>query len=197
VSVELYRELSWFPKPPEDFSFLCKELSADSGDLGERIRFLAIHALDERQLARLGRAIIQAQQNGRSLAPLVPFRLGLIGNGTLDLIVPVLIATAARLLGWGIKHRKRDRILPALAFWASLLAILHSQLDFSLQIPGFAVILALTGMGAASFSGTGPLALAAGLLLPRSLSRIPAFVAAAFGLLMVLLILYNLQYLGS
>jgi FkbH-like protein len=37
-----------------------------------------------------------AQQNGQSLAPLIPFRLGLIGNGTLDLIVPVLVATAAR-----------------------------------------------------------------------------------------------------
>ncbi|WP_246791340.1 HAD-IIIC family phosphatase [Bradyrhizobium commune] len=30
------------------------------------------------------------------MAPLAPFRLGLIGNGTLDLIIPVLVATAAR-----------------------------------------------------------------------------------------------------
>ncbi|WFU39399.1 HAD-IIIC family phosphatase [Bradyrhizobium sp. CB82] len=57
---------------------------------------MATHALDEHQLARLGRVISSAQQNGRTLAPLVPFRLGLIGNGTLDLIVPVLVATAAR-----------------------------------------------------------------------------------------------------
>jgi FkbH-like protein len=44
----------------------------------------------------LGRAIQSAQHSGQSLAPLIPFRLGLIGNGTLDLIVPVLVATAAR-----------------------------------------------------------------------------------------------------
>ncbi len=87
MSAELYRELAWLPKPPADFSTQCKELATGSGDaLGRKIRALATHALDERQLSRLG----------ASLAPLVPFRLGLIGNGTLDLIVPVLVATAAR-----------------------------------------------------------------------------------------------------
>ena len=96
MSVELYRELAWLPKPPVDFSIRCKELAKDSGDLGKRIRLLATHALDEGQLSRLGRAIRSAQRSGVSLAPLVPFRLGLIGNGTLDLIVPVLVATAAR-----------------------------------------------------------------------------------------------------
>jgi FkbH-like protein len=102
VSVELYRELAWLPKPPVDFSIRCKELAKDSGDLGnsgnlgKRIRLLATHALDEGQLSRLGRVIRSAQHGGVSLAPLVPFRLGLIGNGTLDLIVPVLVATAAR-----------------------------------------------------------------------------------------------------
>jgi FkbH-like protein len=44
----------------------------------------------------LGRAIKAAQSSDRTLAPLIPFRLGLIGNGTLELITPVLIATAAR-----------------------------------------------------------------------------------------------------
>ncbi|MGY8679173.1 HAD-IIIC family phosphatase [Bradyrhizobium sp. UFLA05-153] len=44
----------------------------------------------------MGKLIQSARAEGRSLAPLAPFRLGLIGNGTLDLIVPVLIGTAAR-----------------------------------------------------------------------------------------------------
>jgi FkbH-like protein len=96
VSVELYRELAWLAKPPADFALRCKELANNPDDLGKQIRLLATHALDERQLARLGRVIKSAQQRGQSLAPLVPFRLGLIGNGTLDLIVPVLVATAAR-----------------------------------------------------------------------------------------------------
>jgi hypothetical protein len=45
----------------------------------------------------------------------------------------------------------------------------------------------------ASFSGTGLMILAAGLLLPRSVSRIPTFVALSAGLLLVLLALYSLD----
>jgi hypothetical protein len=96
MSAELYRELSWLPRPPEDFSSRCKDLLTTGAELGAQIRFLATHALDERQLSRLGRAIVAAREQVRSLQPLAPFRLGLIGNGTLDLMVPVLIATAAR-----------------------------------------------------------------------------------------------------
>ncbi|WP_284274148.1 HAD-IIIC family phosphatase [Bradyrhizobium iriomotense] len=96
MSVEQYRELSWLPRPPEDFSSHCKGLATSDLDLGKRIRFLATHALNEQQLSRLGRTIISARKQGHSLQPLAPFRLGLIGNGTLDLIVPVLTATAAR-----------------------------------------------------------------------------------------------------
>ena len=96
MSVELYRKLAWLPKPPADFSSRCKDLAGNSGPLGKNIRFLATHALDELQLSRLGRAIKTARHADQSLAPLVPFRLGLIGNGTIELIAPVLVATAAR-----------------------------------------------------------------------------------------------------
>jgi FkbH-like protein len=96
VSVELYRELSWLPKPPADFSTRCKELALNCSDPGKQIRALATHALDERQLSRLGRVLKSVQLGGQSLDPLIPFRLGIIGNGTLELIVPVLVATAAR-----------------------------------------------------------------------------------------------------
>lgn len=95
MSVDLYRNLSWLPKAPDDFVSRCKTLTRDGAELGQQIRFLATHALDESQLSRLGK-LIETVRSGRSLAPLAPFRLGLIGNGTLDLIVPVLIATAAR-----------------------------------------------------------------------------------------------------
>lgn len=96
MSVDLYRNLAWLPKAPDDFVSRCKALARDEAELGRQIRFLATHALDESQLSRLGRLIQAARTEGRSLAPLAPFRLGLIGNGTLDLIVPVLIGTAAR-----------------------------------------------------------------------------------------------------
>jgi FkbH-like protein len=96
VSLDLYRELLWLPKPPADFTSRCKELAAGGADLGKQLRLLATHALDERRLSRLGQIIQDALHRNRSLTPLVPFRLGLIGNGTLDLIAPVLVGTAAR-----------------------------------------------------------------------------------------------------
>jgi len=48
----------------------------------------------------------------------------------------------------GCWRRRTDRYLPAVAFAASMVAILHSVVDFSLQIPaiGF-VVSALLGLG--------------------------------------------------
>jgi len=88
----LYTGLAWLPAEPKNFAALCKSLAA-ADEPGPLARSLANHALDETQAARLGRAILRCD---RPLAPLIPFRLGLIGNGTLDLLVPVLVASAAR-----------------------------------------------------------------------------------------------------
>ena len=96
MSWELYRNLAWLPVPPADFSSRCKKLPERVTGFGIEIRALATHALDGHQLARLGRAIEVVRAKGGSFAPLTPFRLGVLGNGTLDLIVPVLVATAAR-----------------------------------------------------------------------------------------------------
>ena len=96
MSIDLYRSLSWLPAAPCSFAGDCKELARSRSEAGRRARALASHALDENQLGRLGRAIGAARANGCSFSPLVPFRLGLLGNGTLDLILPVLVATAAR-----------------------------------------------------------------------------------------------------
>jgi O-antigen ligase len=54
----------------------------------------------------------------------------------------------------GIRKRRRDTIIPLAAFSVSLIANLHSWIDFSLQIPGYAIIVfALVGVGLAqSFS---------------------------------------------
>lgn len=55
----------------------------------------------------------------------------------------------------GIRVRRRDVIVPLAAFFVSLIANLHSWIDFSLQIPGYAIVVfALVGTGLAqSFSG--------------------------------------------
>ena len=101
MSLDLYRTLSWLPPPPSDFAARCRLVSAntgalDPGELGREIKALANHALNETQLARLGRAIEAVRSKGLPMAPMLEFRLGILGNGTLDLIIPSLVASAAR-----------------------------------------------------------------------------------------------------
>ena len=92
---DLYTSLAWLPAPPRDFAAQVKSLDAATTP-GALCRTLAGHALDDNQLGRLGRAIMRAQQQHCVLSPLQPFRLGILGNGTLDLLVPLLVASAAR-----------------------------------------------------------------------------------------------------
>jgi FkbH-like protein len=91
----LYTGLAWLPRPPADFAAACKSLRSSAAP-GAAARALAMHSLDQNQLARLGRAITRLTAEGESFSPLERFRLGLIGNGTLDLFVPIFVATAAR-----------------------------------------------------------------------------------------------------
>lgn len=92
---DIYTGLAWLPAPPRDFAAQVKTLD-NAAAPAALFRALAGHALDDNQLGRLGRAIMRAQQQGRDLSPLQPFRLGILGNGTLDLFVPLLVASAAR-----------------------------------------------------------------------------------------------------
>jgi len=86
----------WLRPPPTDFQQQCKALLTGSENLGSRVQALASHSLDENQLHRLAKAIQKLRADGKSLAPLTPFRLGLLSNSTTDFIEPALIATAAR-----------------------------------------------------------------------------------------------------
>jgi FkbH-like protein len=87
--------LEWLPKPPSDFKERCLALKESSAP-GRGLRALATHALTENQLERLARVIIALRTDGHDLQPLTPFRLGLLGNGTLDFIESALVASAAR-----------------------------------------------------------------------------------------------------
>jgi hypothetical protein len=54
------------------------------------------------------------------------------------------------VLAQGIRKRRRDAILPISGLLVALLALLHSSIDFSLQIPGFSILVAaITGCGLA------------------------------------------------
>jgi FkbH-like protein len=93
---QLYAELQWLPRAPEDYSARLKALAHSSGPLGREVRALALHALDLNQLTKLAKSIDKMRSDSRALAPLTPFRLAVVSNSTIDLIVPALVASAAR-----------------------------------------------------------------------------------------------------
>ncbi len=92
----LYAELQWLPRVPQEFSERLKALGKSTGPLGPELQALALHALDLNQLTKLAKLIRNARTEGKSLAPLTPFRLAVLSNSTVDLIVPALVASAAR-----------------------------------------------------------------------------------------------------
>jgi O-antigen ligase len=54
------------------------------------------------------------------------------------------------VLAHGVRTRRRDRIIPAAALSVGLLAALHSLVDFSLEVPGLAIVVfGLLGAGMA------------------------------------------------
>lgn len=69
-------------------------------------------------------------------------------------LIAAVWATVMICLARAMARRRRDRIFPVMAFWAGMLGLLHSLLDFSLQIPGFSIsIMVLLGVGLAQSSG--------------------------------------------
>jgi FkbH-like protein len=92
----LYSELQWLPRAPQDFSARLKGLAGTDRPLGRELQGLASHALDLNQLTKLARFVDRARSGGTSLEPLVPFKLAVLSNSTIDLIVPALVASAVR-----------------------------------------------------------------------------------------------------
>jgi FkbH-like protein len=96
MSEQLYTELQWLPRPPEDFSQRCRALREAAGEVGREIRALASFALDENKLVKLANTIESLRPTPDHLRPLTPFRLGIVSNATSHFMVPALTATAAR-----------------------------------------------------------------------------------------------------
>jgi O-antigen ligase len=79
-----------------------------------------------------------------------PLELAAEAGVPLACIVVIGWMIAFGVLAYGVRTRRRDRIIPAAALSVGLLAVLHSLVDFSLQIPGFAVVVfGLLGAGIA------------------------------------------------
>ncbi len=93
---DLYANLGWLPRAPEDFRAKCRTLLDDPAGLGRSLQLLAKHALDADQLFLLGRTIEKARVKGLSFAPLTDFRLGVLSSSTSELLVPAIVSSAAR-----------------------------------------------------------------------------------------------------
>ena len=81
---------------PKDFSARLKALADSKDPLGPKLRELALYGLDLNQLTKLAKAVGNARSTGAPLDPLVPFRLALLSNSTIDMIAPTLVASAVR-----------------------------------------------------------------------------------------------------
>ena len=92
----IYANLQWLPPAPLDFSEQLKTLADSPAPAGRAIQALATHALDINQLTKLSKTIGKLRIAHGSLDPLVPFRLAILSNSTIDFFVPAVIASAAR-----------------------------------------------------------------------------------------------------
>lgn len=91
----LYSRLQWLPPAPQNFRERLKALAKSGDQVGRELQALALHSLDLNQLTKLANAVNAARLNERS-SPLVPLRLAVLSNSTVDLIIPALVASAAR-----------------------------------------------------------------------------------------------------
>jgi FkbH-like protein len=92
----LFVNLAWLPRAPEEFSEAVKRLP-QSARPGSEIQALAQYCLGLNQLTRLAKAIEQwRSKDSAALKPMVPFRLAILSNSTMDMVGPALVATAAR-----------------------------------------------------------------------------------------------------
>ena len=92
---ELLENLSWLPKPPDDFN---KKLSLASN--ADDLMLLAKFSLNDSQLNRLAKKLKSIKDNGEDLTPLIPISIGILSNASTDLISPVVIGAA---LSFGIQ----------------------------------------------------------------------------------------------
>jgi FkbH-like protein len=93
--------LTWLPAPPENFREQAKVLQARIGegrldDISQDIVTLATAVLEDRHLQLLNRLAATLRTTGADYPGLKSVKLGLVGDGTLSLNMPALVATGLR-----------------------------------------------------------------------------------------------------
>jgi FkbH-like protein len=94
--LNIYSDLGWLPRTSVEFGADLKALANPTDSLGTELQRLASQALDLNQLTKLAKAKAKFRSEGKSLRPLVPFRLAVLSNATIDLIAPALAASGLR-----------------------------------------------------------------------------------------------------
>lgn len=88
-------DLPWLTPAPADFSARCRSLPGE-GTSGHLLQLLATHRLGSREALAFRRALSRCVEAEVDLAPLSPFRLAVLSNGTVDFIADEIPAAAAR-----------------------------------------------------------------------------------------------------
>jgi FkbH-like protein len=96
VTVDLLADLGWLPRPPINWRELSAQVLDEPSSAGVRLAELATFGHDENGLVRLAGIMRKARTKGVSLAPLRPYRLGIVSNATTGYLLPAISATGAR-----------------------------------------------------------------------------------------------------
>jgi FkbH-like protein len=88
--------LPWLQRAPADFGARLAAVKAQTENRGSALARLANHSLSASQLSRLANLVVESARREIDLTPLVPFKLGLLSNATVDLLGPALIGAALR-----------------------------------------------------------------------------------------------------
>ena len=89
-------ELGWLTAAPGDFRQRLRAIQPESGPCGELLHALATHRADAALAGAFDRALKRLRAGSADLSPLVPFRLSVLSNATVDLIADELPIAAAR-----------------------------------------------------------------------------------------------------
>ena len=104
-------ELGWLTAAPADFRQRLRAIQPDSGHCGELLHGLATHRADAALAGTFNRALNRLRASGADLSPLIPFRLSILSNATVDLIADSLpIASARHRIALEVKLAPYDQV---------------------------------------------------------------------------------------
>jgi len=128
---DIFENLLWLPNPPSDFA---ERLSVASS--GSDLRDLAKYRVDENQLRRLSKKLQGWQEQQVDISPLIPVSIGIISNGTTNLITPILVGTALRfgialkVVESGYNQIAQEAFSPESSFSGHQLSIILIAIDY-------------------------------------------------------------------